>query len=187
MRFDEFVTGHGIAVVPVDQFDGLVVEVGVPPGWELVISAVGTRVGVCRDERPAGEFCANAVLTMHHVEAALDPGEVFAMLADQQVHSVPGCREHHRELAQASEEAGVVGLLTVQILNELGTIDSTTWTRIITADQQTMIAQLTLTALQDSSVNRAEIWLTARSGAAPGPASAGHHRGVPHAVPRDNP
>ena len=185
MRFDEFVARHGVVMVPVDRFAGLVAEVGVPAGWELVISDVGVRVWVCGDERPVGEFVANAVLTMHRVEAVLDPGEVFAMLVDQQVHSVPGCQEKHRQLAQASQGPGVVGVLALQITGELGSIDSMTRTRIITADQQTLIAQLTLTALQDSAVDPAGIWLSVRAGATPGPGSAGNHLG-PHAIPRAN-
>lgn len=39
-----------------------------------------------------------------------------------------------------------------------------------------LIAQLTVTALHDSSVDRAQIWLTARPGPAAVPASAGPHR-----------
>jgi hypothetical protein len=30
MRFDEFTEGRGIAVFPVDRFDGFTVEVGMP-------------------------------------------------------------------------------------------------------------------------------------------------------------
>lgn len=43
------------------------------------------------------------MLTMHRVEAVLDCGEVFAMLADQQLQSVPGCRERSRQLTAAEE------------------------------------------------------------------------------------
>ena len=185
MRFDEFVENHGIAVFSVDRFAGLVVEVGVPSGWETFDSGTEVRVWVCRTDPRISEFCAIAVLTMHRVETALDSGEVFAMLIEQQLQSVPGCHELHRDLAPATEGAGVVGTLAMQITHELGTIDSVSRSRIITTEQETLIAQLTVTALHDSPVERAHIWLSVRSGAAAGPASAGHHGAVPVAGTRD--
>jgi hypothetical protein len=124
MRFDEFVEQHSIAVFPVDRFAGYVVEVGVPQGWEPFDSAAGTLVWVCRTDPRITEFCANAVLTMHRVETALDPGEAFAMLTEQQLQSVPKCHELHRELVAATEGAGAAGALFIQITHELGTIDS---------------------------------------------------------------
>lgn len=176
MRFDEFVERHGLAVSPVNRFAGFIVEVGVPPGWEPFDSTVGLRVWVCRDDPCIEKFCANAVLTMHRVEAPLGPGDVFTMLVEQQLQSVPGCRELRRELGPAGESVGVQGYLAMQITHELGAIDSTSQTRIITAGQETLIAQLTVTALRDSPADRAHIWLTVRPGATAGPASAGHHR-----------
>nr|WP_231986743.1 hypothetical protein [Mycobacterium sp. 852002-40037_SCH5390672] len=161
---------------PVDRFAGFVVEVGVPPGWEPFDSAVGARVWACRIDPCIDVFCANAVLTMHRVEARLDAGEVFAMLVEQQLQSVPGCSELHRELAAATEGPGVAALLAMQIAHELGTVDSASQSRIITAEQETLIAQLTVTALHDSPVDRAGIWLTARPGPTANPASAGHTR-----------
>ncbi|WP_343577725.1 LpqN/LpqT family lipoprotein [Mycobacterium sp.] len=184
MRFDEFVKEHGFAVLPVDRFAGLVVEVGVPPGWEPFDSALGVRVWVCRNDRCLSEFCANAVLTMHRVQARLDPAAVFAMLADQQLQSVPTSRELRRELAVATEGAGLVGALAMQITHELGAIDSVSQSRIISAAQDTLIAQLTVTALHDSPVDRADVWLTVRPGAAAGAASAGDYR-APVIAPRD--
>jgi hypothetical protein len=185
MRFDEFVEKYGVAVSPVDRFAGFVVEVGVPADWEPFDSAPGARVWVCRDDPRIDEFCANAVLTMHRVEAPLDASEVFAMLADQQLQTVPGCHELHRELAAATEGAGVVGALAMQITHELGTIDSVSRSRIITAEQETLIAQLTATALHVSPVDRRNIWLTVRMGAVAGSVSAGHHGGAPVAAPRE--
>ncbi|OBI41501.1 hypothetical protein A5707_07205 [Mycobacterium kyorinense] len=185
MRFDEFVKEHNVAVFPVDRFAGYVVEVGVPPGWEPFDSATGVRVWVCRTDPRITEFCANAVLTMHRVEAALAPGDVFAMLTEQQLHSVPGCHELHRELAAATDGPGGAGALFTQIANELGTIDSVSRSRIITAEQETLIAQLTVTALHDSPVDRAHIWLSVQIGAAADPASAGHHGGAPVTETRD--
>ena len=136
MRFDEFVKERGVAVSPVDQFAGFKVEVGVPTGWEPLDSAPGMRVWVCRTDPRIADFCANAVLTMHRVEAVLYAGEVFAMLVDQQVQSVPGCHELHHELAAATEGAGAVGALAMQIAFEHGVVDSVSRSRIITADNR---------------------------------------------------
>ena len=184
MRFDEFVEKSGVAVCPVDRFAGFVVEVGVPADWEPVDSAAGMRVWVFRSDPRIDQFCANAVLTMHRLEAPLDAGEVFAMLVDQQLQSVPGCHELHRDLAAATDGAGVAGALAMQITHELGTIDSVSRTRIITTEQETLIAQLTVTALHDSPVDRSNVWLTVRMDAAPGPVSADQHSGAPVAGTR---
>ncbi|KAA8956415.1 LpqN/LpqT family lipoprotein [Mycobacterium sp.] len=185
MRFDEFVQKRGLAVSPVNRFADFLVEVGVPPGWEPFDSAVGVRVWANRDDPCIKEFCANAVLTMHRVAASLDPAEVFTMLADQQLQSAPGCRELSRELGPAGDAAGVQGSLAMRIAHELGTIDSASQTRIITTGQDTLIAQLTVTARHDSPVNRAHIWLTVRPSATAGPAPAGHRGVVPAITTRD--
>ncbi|MBB5161892.1 hypothetical protein [Mycobacterium sp. AZCC_0083] len=179
MRFDEFVVGHGVAVSAVDEFAGFLVEVGIPADWDSFDSTTGMRVWIWRGDPGIREFCANAVLTMHSVEAVLDADEVFAMLVDQQVQSVPGSHELHRELAAATEGAGGVGTLAMQITHDLGTIDSVSRSRIITTEQETLIAQLTVTALHGSPVDRADVWLTVRTGASTGPVSASHRRGVP--------
>ncbi|OBJ32881.1 LpqN/LpqT family lipoprotein [Mycobacterium colombiense] len=176
MRFDEFVQESGVPVSPVDRFVGYVLDVGVPPGWEPFDSAVGARVWICRNDPCIDVFCANAVLTMHRVEAALDPADAFAMLVEQQSQTVPDCREMRRELAAATEGAGIVGLLAMQIAHELGIVDSVSRSRIITAEQETLIAQLTVTALHDSPVDRAQNWLKVRPGPAAVPAPAGRHR-----------
>lgn len=176
MRFDEFTDERGLAVSSVDRFAGFVVEVGVPPRWEPFDSAVGIRVWAWRDDPRIDVFCANAVLTMHRVQAPLDPAEVFAMLSEQQLQSAPKCHELHREFAAANEGVGMVGTLTMQIAHELGTIDSASQSRIIAAERETLIAQLTVTALDDSPVDRAHIWLTTRPGPAANPAPAGHRQ-----------
>jgi hypothetical protein len=186
MRFDEFVAKQGLVVSPVNRFAGFLVEVGVPPGWEPFESAAGVRVWAWRGDPYIEKFCANAVLTMHRVEAPLDPAEVFAMLVQQQLQSVPKCRELRRELGLAGESVGVQGSLAMQIADKLGTIDSASQTRIITAGQETMIAQLTLTALHDSPVDRAHVWMTVRPGATALPASAGSRGGVPVTETRDD-
>jgi hypothetical protein len=184
MRFDEFVESHGLAVSPVNRFDGFLVEVRVPPGWEPFDSAVGVRVWACRDDPCLKEFCANAVLTMHRVKAALDPAEVFTMLVEQQLQSVPGCREVRREFGPAGASGGIHGYLAMQITHELGIIDSASQSRILTDRQQTLIAQLTVTARHDSPVDRSRIWLTVRAGAAPASAPAGDRGVVPVSTTR---
>ncbi|OBH30853.1 hypothetical protein A5692_18325 [Mycobacterium sp. E342] len=176
MRFDEFVQGSGISVYPVDRFVGFLVEVGMPPGWETFHSAVGTRVWVWRDDPCIDTFCANAVLTMHRVEAPLDPVDVFAMLSDQQLQSVPSPVELRREFAAATEGPGIVGMLAMRIAHELGIVDSGSQSRIIATEEETLIAQLTVTALHDSPVNRAQLWLKARRGPVTIPAAAGQRR-----------
>jgi len=179
MRFDEFVNKHGVAVYPVDRFAGYVVEVGVPPDWDPFDSALGIRVWVCRDDPCIEKFCANAVLTMHRVQLALDAGKVFTMLTEQQLHTVPGSQELHRELAAATQGVGMAGALFMQINDQLGTIDSISRSRIITTEEETLIAQLTVTALHESPADRADIWLTVRAGADSNPTSAGRVGGAP--------
>ena len=169
MRFAEYVGRHGLTVSPVDRFAGFVVEVGLPSGWESVRAVPGLRVWCQPDEGSSGAFRPNAVLTMHSVAAALDECEVFAMLVDEQLQSVPGCRAERRELAPAEEGIGMQGLIALHISgHEFGELESVSRSRIIKYGQETMIAQLTVTALRDASVNRAGFSLTVRPGAAPG-------------------
>jgi len=163
VRFDEFVARHQIVVSPVDRFAGFVVDVGKPPEWLPLDTAPGLRAWVDHDDSCTDVFRANAVLTTHHLAAGVDAGELFGMLSDKQLQSVPGCREQRRELAQATEGAGVVGLLALQIPHELGTLASVSRTRIITSEQETLIAQLTMTALEDTAVSPSDVWLTVRS------------------------
>jgi hypothetical protein len=179
MRFDEFVENYAVPVSPVDRFAGLVVKVGVPPGWEPFDSAPGVHVWFCRNDPRIDDFCANAVLTMHRVDAVLDAGEVFTMLVEQQLQSTPSCYELHRELAAATDGPGVVGALAMHVAHDRGTIDSRSRSRIITTEREVLIAQLTVTALGDSPVARANVWLTVRTGAPLGSVTVGHRRGVP--------
>lgn len=162
-RLDHYLRERAIAVAPADQFPGLIVEVGAPRGWELLDLTVGMRVWICRTGPCKGGFCANAVLTMHRIEAGLPGDGVFEMLAEQQVQLVPGCSEMRRELGAATEGVGIVGLLAMKIDHELGTIDSESRSRIIATEQETLIAQLTVTALQDSPVRTSDIWLTVKT------------------------
>jgi len=176
VRFDEFVKKCGASVSPVDRFPGLLVEVGVPPGWEPLESATGLRVWFYRDDPRITEFGANAVLTMHRVEALLDAGEVFATLSEQQLQSVPGVRGTRRELVAATEGTGVVGLLVIEISNEIGTMKSLSRTRILNQNGETLIAQLTTTALCESLVEQDGVWLTVRKDAAVDPDRLSTHR-----------
>jgi hypothetical protein len=180
MRFDDFVGLRSLAVAPVDRFGGFVVEVGVPQGWYPFDSSVGMWVWVCRSDPRIDVFCANAVLTMHCVEAALDAGDVFEMLAEQQLESALGSHEQSRTLNVATEGPGVVAVLAMEIADKLGVIESVTRTRIITAEQGTMIAQLTVTAMQDSPANRGRLWLTVCSRDTSGPAAPGPLSGNSH-------
>jgi len=116
--------------------------------------------GVRRDDPSVEEFRANAVLTMHRVEAALEPAEVFTMLCEQQLQSVPGTHEQHRDLAAAAEGPGAAGSLSMRINSDLGPIDSVSRSRIITTGQEVLIAQLTATALHDSPADGAPTWIT---------------------------
>lgn len=184
MRFDEFIAGNGVAVSAVDRFDGFAVDVGVPPDWDPFDSAPGIGVWVCRGDPRIGQFCPNAVLTLNHVEVPLDAAGVFAMLSEQQLQSVPGSRERYRELAAATGGPGVTGVLAMQISHELGILDSVSRSRIITIEQETLVAQLTVTALHTSPVDRENIWLAVR----PAPASrppTGTDGGTPVSVKQD--
>lgn len=187
MRFDEFVHDRGVAVAPVDGFDDFVVQVGLPPDWEPADSAAGMQLWICRDDPAVGQFCANAVLTMHRVDEPLDPADVFAMLVEQQLQSLPGSREIHRDLAPSADGAGVLGLLALKVTHDdLGTLESVSRTRIITADRETLIAQLTVSALHDSPAIRAPVWLTVRASAPADFAPPAHPAAVqPTATPRD--
>lgn len=186
MRFDEFIHASGISAVPVERFPGLVVEVGLPAGWYPFEGDVGVRVWGCRSDPCIDVFCANAVLTMHRIETRLDPADAFAMLVEQQLQTVAGARERTRAVSAATEGPGVMGLLTMEITDGLGVIDSLTRSRIVAADGETMVSQLTTTALRDSPVNRANVWMTLRSGDASGSASWGSHKGgVPITGTRD--
>ncbi|WP_445170159.1 hypothetical protein ACTXG7_13050 [Mycolicibacterium sp. Dal123E01] len=153
----------GIAVFPVDRCAGCEVRVELPLGWEAFDTAPGVGVWVCRSDPRADEFCANAVLTMHCVEAVLNCGEVFTMLADQQLQSVPGCRERSRYLTAAAEGSGVAGTLAMEFAHQFGTLDSICLSRIVAMDQETLIVQLTTSVLRDSPVVREPLRLTVRA------------------------
>lgn len=160
MRFDDYLKQRGCAAIPVDQFDGFDVEVEGPHDWEAVEARPGLRVWVWRDDPYIQQFCANAVLTMHRIPARIDPQDSFSMLSDEQVQLAPGCHERHREAGPANDGIGIAGVLASQFDSEFGAIDSVSHSRIITTDEETLIAQLTLTALHDSPVDWAHVQLT---------------------------
>lgn len=163
MRFDEFVADNGIAVVQADQFDGFAVSVILPPDWApLDIEPYNSVPGTQAWAWPADpcierhHFGANAVLSMSRVEASLDPAEAFAMLCEWQVHMVGDTHERHRALEPATEGPGVVGTLMMEITtSKYGPVASVSRTRIIPAGEQTLIAQLTITALLESPIDKA--------------------------------
>lgn len=141
----------------VDHFVGYAVDVALPPDWELFHSPRGSRVCIWRADPLRRQFCANVVLTMAEVESALDPAAVFAKLCERESRLVPGTQETSRELVRAMEGPGVAGILALQIPTESGLLDGVSVTRILNAEKRTLIAQLTLTALPDSPVDRANI------------------------------
>jgi hypothetical protein len=158
-RLDEFLNVNGIPMAAVEQFDEYAVDVALPPGWEPFQSPPGTRVCIWREDPFGSRFCTNVVLTMTQVEAVLDPAEVFPMLCEWQLHVVPGTQETSRDLSDATEGPGIVGTLALRIPSDHGLLDSESVTRILTTPQRTLIAQLTLTALLESPVDRNNIGL----------------------------
>lgn len=166
MRFDEFLTHRNLPAVTVDRFDGYTVQVGLPEDWAPLNSTPGVKVWAWTADPNLAVFCANAVLTMHRIPAALDPAEVFVMLCQQQLHMLPGSVERGRELTAAADGPGVAGALAMDIASEHGTLDSRSHTRILSEHHQTLIAQLTITALPDSPLDRPAIWLTVTTGGA---------------------
>jgi hypothetical protein len=163
VHFDEFVQANQLHVAPVEQCEGLQVEVGLPPDWDPFQSSPGMRIWVWRNDPCRETFCANAVLTMNRVDSPLDPAAVFTMLCGQQVHALPDSQELRRELAAATEGPGVTGVFDMSITAEVGRVDSLSLSRIVADDQRTWITQLTVTALADSPVDRTGIWLRIRT------------------------
>ncbi|MEI7862923.1 MAG: hypothetical protein WCJ21_09850 [Planctomycetota bacterium] len=150
MRFQEFVAEHQIQVLPADRFVGFTVDVELPLQWEQVDAPGGLRVWVWTGDPRKKDFCANAVLNLYRVEAAVDPGVLFSTMCEQEFRSVPKCRELYRDLAAANEGPGFAGTLVLEIDHEVGKIDSATRSRILTHEKETLIAELTITALHDA-------------------------------------
>ena len=183
LRFDEFVARHRIVVTPVPQFQGFAVSVVLPPDWEPFDAAhlppmPGNRVWTWPADPLIAQFGANAVLSMSQAESPVDPSAVFDMLCEWQLHMVEGSRERHRSIAPAVDGSGVIGNLTMEIPSEYGLIGSESITRIVATATQTLIAQLTISALIESPVDAAHIRLIVEP-AATGPDLAVHPGGRP--------
>jgi hypothetical protein len=179
MRMDQLIETTGTVVRPVDRFGGLLVKVGLPPAWEPVESPFGSHIWVWIGDPRIKDFGANAVLTMHVMESIFDGATVFPALCEQQLQMLSGGRELKRELSAATEGPGVTGLFVTQVSADVGVIESVARSRIVTTDRETLIAQLTVTALNDSPVDWSEIWLTVETGTAAGAALAGRDSGLP--------
>jgi hypothetical protein len=80
------------------------------------------------------------------------------------MQALPDSHELRRDLVAAAEGPGFAGVLDMSIAAEAGTVDSLSLSRIIADDRRTWIAQLTLTCLVESPVDRAGIWLRIRTG-----------------------
>lgn len=160
MRFDEFVAREHIEVRPADRFVGFSVGVELPPEWEQVDAKNGLRVWVWASDPRRKDFCGNAVLNLYRVQAVVEPSVLFAMLCEQQRQSVPNSRELLSDLAAATEGPGAAGTLVLQIDHVVGMIECATRSRIITVEHQTLVAELTVTALHDSPLDRSQIGLS---------------------------
>jgi hypothetical protein len=185
VRFDDYVAVHGIVVTPCDDFDGYAVTVGLPPDWavldtDIVGELPGKQIWAWPNDPLIERFGANAVLSLSRVTASLDPAEVFAMLCESQKQIVAGTRERSRALRAATDGPGVDGLQLLEISTEdYGRVASASRTRIVPAAAETLIAQLTITALVDSPVDFADTGLSVAPGAAGGPAPLGYHGAGP--------
>jgi hypothetical protein len=85
----------------------------------------------------------------------------------------------------ATEGPGVVGLQFLEFTTEeFGRIGSASRTRIIPAGSQTLVAQLTVTALVDSPVDFADMGLTVAPRDTAGPGKIGYH-GAPSAATQE--
>jgi hypothetical protein len=152
-RFDEFVRANNIQQAAVDQFDEYRVDIELPADWEPFDSAPGTRTYIWRADPFIQQFCANVVLTMTRLETVLDPAEVFSMLCEGQLHTLPGSHETLRDVGEANDAGGVSGILAMQVDTGRGLVDSISLTHVVNNSEQTLIAQLTFTALRDSPVD----------------------------------
>jgi hypothetical protein len=183
VRFDEFIEQSQFVAESVDQFDGFVVEVAVPPEWEPFDSSPVARVWVWRADPSIKQFCTNAVLTMTRLDTALEDGEIFDMLCEWQLQIVPGSRQLHRELTSASDGPGIAGSLIMQFPTEYGDLKSSSQTRVISTDEQTFVAQLTLTSLHDSPRNWENLSLIVRPAEWGGRPSTWRHSTAPTVQP----
>lgn len=179
MRFDEYLAANNASVVAVDQFDDYAVNVAVPLDWDPVDTAADTPVWVWREDPSKAVFCANLVLTQSRVAAIIDPKEAFDMLCAWTIDSFPTTHEFSREVAPASEGPGILGRFGMLIHCDIGVVSSESLTRIIGTEDQTLITQLTLTAMAGSPVDRANIFLAVRPAAWAGADPTRFHERAP--------
>ena len=172
MRFDEYLAANNISAVAVEGFDGYAVNVAVPLDWDPVDTG-SIPVWVWREDPAKAVFCATLVLTQSRVAADLDPAEVFDMLCAWTIDSFPTTYEFSREIDQAGDGPGIMGRFGMLIHCDIGVVSSESLTRIIRTEDHTLITQLTLTAMADSPVDRARIFLAVRPDA---PADADNTR-----------
>lgn len=100
---------------------------------------------------------------------------------------VEGTRECSRAVGPAIDGPGVVGMLFMEIASDAyGVVGSASRTRIVPAGPDTLIAQLTITALIESPVDFADTGLTVAPGDAAGPAAPiGYHGPAPAPTPEE--
>ena len=178
-RFEEFLSRHDAGVAVVDRFAGFAVDVALPIDWTPVDTfeaTGGARAWGWPNDPCRKAFCANAVLILQRFDKTLDEETIFTLTCQRQRDSVPGCRELHRELGSAVEGPGVAGTLVLDIDHDIGPLYSVTHVRIAAGDHETLVAQLTATALEDSPLDLRHIRLTLLTDLAPEtPATVRYH------------
>jgi hypothetical protein len=184
--FEDFLARNQVDSRTVDSFAGFAVDVALPMDWVPVDAseiAQGARAWVWRNDPRRTVFGANAVLVLQHFDKALDPQTVFAGICGRQRHAVPaGSHEQHRDLGPSGDGPGYAGTLVLNIAHPVGTIDSVTYSRIVADDAQTLVAQLTVTALDDSPLERGQVRLSMAADHAPAAAdTVSYHGGQPSA------
>lgn len=160
MRLGHFLEQSGLASSLIDRLSGYLISVDLPADWESADAIPGMQLWIWPRDPNVESFCANAVLTLHHIAVPLEPPQVFEMLCEQQIESVPGCEERLRHLRPNREGGGFEGWLVLQFAHELGPIDSVSVAHMVADDQQVRIVQLTVTALRESPVDWASIRLS---------------------------
>ena len=160
IRFDEYITANNVIVAAVDRFDDYTATVALPPDWEPITSAPATRAWVWRADPFRTRFCASVVLTHTLLEATPDPAETFTMLCAWNANLFPATYEYIREVEAANDGPGLLGRFAMLMNADVGVVTIESLTRIITTQQHTLIAQLTLTALAESPIDRPQIRLT---------------------------
>lgn len=106
------------------------------------------------------------------------------MLCDSNAHIYPDVHEYTREVEEATEGPGILGRFGMLVNADIGVLASESLTRVIADNRFTSIAQLTLTSLADSPVDRAHIRLAVTPAVAPASAAlVDHSGGAPQSIP----